>query len=213
MQLSFRVKGSAPEPYEVTFTRSGNNLTTTCTCPAGKNGQYCKHRFGLMEGDLSALVSTNTGDIPKLHELILGTDVADAYRPVHEANNAVKKIGEVLKFTPPVEAKPISEEIATEAMRSNGILKGNESSRQFHLFLLDGTYKGSLKAEKDVFKADLTILLPGLPLESTKRKDDQVKKGSKALYCYLEKSEFHRLLLMEEDLPKLKLKLRRTMRD
>lgn len=44
-QIKFLVIGSSENPYEVNFIRRGNNLSAHCTCPAGENGQYCKHRF------------------------------------------------------------------------------------------------------------------------------------------------------------------------
>ncbi len=213
MKLTFLIKGSAPEPYAVTFGRTGNNLTTSCTCPAGKNGQYCKHRFNLMEGDLSALVSKNTGDIAKLHELILGTDVAEAYRPVHEANQAVARIEQVLHYAPPQKTVLTSADAAAEVLRAGGVMKGKDASRQLHVYLLDGTYKGTLKVDNDISSLNVSTLLPGLPLKSTRRKDDQGARGSKSICCFQSGSEFERLLQLEENLSDLKLRLRKAMRD
>ena len=33
-QTTFKVRGSAAEPYELTFIKDGNSLTALCTCPA-----------------------------------------------------------------------------------------------------------------------------------------------------------------------------------
>jgi hypothetical protein len=44
-EARFLVQGSAPSPCKVVFVKEDKNLTATCTCPAGQNGQYCKHRF------------------------------------------------------------------------------------------------------------------------------------------------------------------------
>jgi uncharacterized Zn finger protein len=55
----FIVQGSADEPYKVTFRRKGNNLSAYCTCPAGENGQYCKHRFRILAGCDDGIVSEN----------------------------------------------------------------------------------------------------------------------------------------------------------
>ena len=50
-RIDFLVQGSAFHPYEVKFLkRSEKNLSAYCTCPAGDNGQYCKHRFSILEG-------------------------------------------------------------------------------------------------------------------------------------------------------------------
>jgi superfamily II DNA or RNA helicase len=44
-----RVKGSDPEPYEVTIRLGGEGITSECTCPAfKKTGQHCKHVAALL---------------------------------------------------------------------------------------------------------------------------------------------------------------------
>lgn len=44
-----RVKGSDPEPYDVTIRLGGEGITSHCTCPAfQKTGQHCKHVAALL---------------------------------------------------------------------------------------------------------------------------------------------------------------------
>ena len=44
-----RVKGSDPEPYEVTIRLGGEGITSQCTCPAfQKTNQHCKHVAALL---------------------------------------------------------------------------------------------------------------------------------------------------------------------
>ncbi len=44
-----RVKGSDPDPYEVTIRLGGEGITSNCTCPAfQKTGQHCKHVAALL---------------------------------------------------------------------------------------------------------------------------------------------------------------------
>lgn len=44
-----KVKGSDPEPYEVTIRLGGDGITSNCTCPAfQKTGQHCKHVAALL---------------------------------------------------------------------------------------------------------------------------------------------------------------------
>ena len=44
-----RVKGSDPDPYEVTIRLGGEGITSHCTCPAfQKTGQHCKHVAALL---------------------------------------------------------------------------------------------------------------------------------------------------------------------
>lgn len=77
--LSFLVKGSSPEPYRVTFSKSGKNISAYCTCPAGENGQYCKHRFGILAGSASNVISNNVDDISKVSTWLPGSDIEEAW--------------------------------------------------------------------------------------------------------------------------------------
>ena len=72
----FSVQGSAAEPYEVTFLREGTKLSAYCSCPAGQNGQYCKHRFSILSGEASGVVSTNVSDIALVASWLPGSNVA-----------------------------------------------------------------------------------------------------------------------------------------
>ena len=46
MLIRFLIQGSQVEPYEVIFSKVGDNLTASCNCPAGEKGYHCKHRIG-----------------------------------------------------------------------------------------------------------------------------------------------------------------------
>lgn len=81
----FLVQGSAAVPYQVTFTKQGNNLNAFCTCPAGMNGQYCKHRFAIMSGETQGVVSDNGAEVAKVRDWVAGSDVASALRELAEA--------------------------------------------------------------------------------------------------------------------------------
>lgn len=84
-KLTFQIQGSAEEPYTVTFEKpSADNLNAYCTCPAGQNGQYCKHRFGLLNGEIKNIVSGNESDLPTLAEMFKGSDVETTYLKVIE---------------------------------------------------------------------------------------------------------------------------------
>ncbi len=99
--LLFLVQGSAEEPYKTTFKKSESNLTAHCTCPAGQVGQYCKHRFGILKGEVKGIVSGNETDVPTVQSWLPGTDVETALREVEEAeivyDREVKKLKKVLK--------------------------------------------------------------------------------------------------------------------
>ena len=77
-RIEFLVQGSAVEPYRVTFMKEGTNLSAYCTCPAGENGQYCKHRFSILEGSTKGIVSENAADAATVISWLAGTDVQAA---------------------------------------------------------------------------------------------------------------------------------------
>ena len=78
-ELYFKVQGSAPEPYEVSFIRRAqNNLSAFCTCPAGEKGQYCKHRINILAGITTGIVSMNEADVKTVTSWLPGTDIERA---------------------------------------------------------------------------------------------------------------------------------------
>ena len=90
-EIIFKVKGSAPEPYKVTFTKNKNNINAFCTCPAGENGQYCKHRFAIMAGDSKAVVSSNKEQVMVIKSWLPGLDLEEALMELAEAEHEYDK--------------------------------------------------------------------------------------------------------------------------
>lgn len=75
-KITFLVQGSAEYPYEVLFVkRSETNLSAYCTCPAGENGQYCKHRFNILDGITKGIISNNLQDVSIVQSWLPGSDV------------------------------------------------------------------------------------------------------------------------------------------
>jgi hypothetical protein len=84
MKATFRVQGSEAEPYEVVFHKEGTNLQAYCNCKAGENGLYCKHRFAILSGDASRVVSANAGEVTVVAGWLKGSDVEAALGTVFE---------------------------------------------------------------------------------------------------------------------------------
>jgi len=89
--LQFLVQGSAKEPYRVTFQKSDNNLSAYCTCPAGDNGQYCKHRFNILGGIADGIVSGNELEVNIVASWLSGTDVEVALNEVMDAEQRFER--------------------------------------------------------------------------------------------------------------------------
>ena len=86
-EIEFLVRGSAPEPYRVTFIKNENNLSAFCTCPAGENGQYCKHRFTILAGDAKAIISKNKEKVAAVLGWLSGTELESALIELAEAEH------------------------------------------------------------------------------------------------------------------------------
>lgn len=84
-RVEFLVEGSQGDRYTLVFEIKGANANAFCSCPAGLNGQFCKHRIGIMDGEVSHLLSGNTADIMRLKTLLGGTDLETAYSRFLEA--------------------------------------------------------------------------------------------------------------------------------
>ncbi|MEX1013904.1 MAG: SWIM zinc finger family protein [Candidatus Paceibacterota bacterium] len=92
-QINFLVQGSAKEPYEVEFLkRSETNLSAYCTCPAGKNGQYCKHRLNILNGVTKGIVSKNLDDVKTIQSWLKNTDVEEALNKMRNLELEAEKI-------------------------------------------------------------------------------------------------------------------------
>jgi uncharacterized Zn finger protein len=92
-EISFEVQGSAIEPYSVLFVkRSDTNLSAYCSCPAGQNGQYCKHRFNILAGITKGIVSDNLDDVKVVQSWLHGTDVEKAIKKMRDLESEAEKI-------------------------------------------------------------------------------------------------------------------------
>lgn len=99
-EITFEVQGSAAEPYVVVFVRrSDTNLSAYCSCPAGKNGQYCKHRFNIIDGITKGIVSDNLDDVKVVQSWLLGTDVEAALIKMREFEAETAKLKKALSAT------------------------------------------------------------------------------------------------------------------
>jgi hypothetical protein len=92
-EISFKVQGSAVEPYDVVFIkRSDSNLSAYCSCQAGENGQYCKHRFNILAGIKKGIVSDNIRDVAVVQSWLPGTDIEKAIFKMQELEIEAEKI-------------------------------------------------------------------------------------------------------------------------
>lgn len=99
-KIVFHVQGSAETPYEVVFSlRDGNNITATCTCYAGIMGQYCKHRFMILAGNSTAVVSGNGNDVGTVASWMQGSDIEQAVIEMSELEEEIAVLKKKLSNT------------------------------------------------------------------------------------------------------------------
>ena len=213
MKLTFLIQGSAKEPYEVSFWRNGRNLTTSCTCEAGKNGKSCKHRFALMDADLTNLISGNIKDVGCLQQMIMDTDVAEAYKPVLNGISAQNFINSKYDLRPTGRRTRIEVTSAISLLQAGGIMKGNGGMNYLDVYDKENTYHGSIKTPLSVFKTDIEKLIPETLLRSIIRTDRQIHERSQGIYYYLDGSEFDKAIKSEVGLVEAKRYLRTAMKD
>ncbi len=77
-EIVFLVQGSNPEPYKVRFIKNDHMFAAFCTCPAGMNGMYCKHRIDILAGSSDAIISDNLIEIATIKQWLIGTPIEDA---------------------------------------------------------------------------------------------------------------------------------------
>lgn len=97
-EIKFLVQGSSLEPYTVRFVNHENkNLSAYCNCMAGENGQYCKHRFNILDGNTEGIISTNLNDVKIVSSWFHGSDIEEAIVKFNIIEKEVKKEVKKLK--------------------------------------------------------------------------------------------------------------------
>ncbi|WP_417607082.1 SWIM zinc finger family protein [Primorskyibacter flagellatus] len=71
MNFVVRSKSSGNE-YNVQVYSTDDGPVITCDCPAGENGQYCKHRFALISGDEREVVEADA-QVREIAALVAGS--------------------------------------------------------------------------------------------------------------------------------------------
>ena len=91
LELTFLVKGSSKDPYEVIFIKDGDSLTAICNCPAGTYGNVCKHRVNILDGSTQSLSSDNSDDVATVVNWLVGSDVEVALTELRAVEKSTDK--------------------------------------------------------------------------------------------------------------------------
>ncbi|MBI1393965.1 MAG: hypothetical protein GC152_14605 [Alphaproteobacteria bacterium] len=88
--LKFSVIGENDDVFEVTISRDANNssnLKASCTCGQARRGEFCGHRFDILEGERANLASDNVDDLDVLAAWIRGSDIESAMKELSKARS------------------------------------------------------------------------------------------------------------------------------
>jgi hypothetical protein len=98
-KIEFKVQGSEPEPYTVTFINDGNVINALCTCQAGQNGMHCKHRVKILSGISEKIVSKNKKDIETVLSWLPCTRIESAVKAFKTAEKNFEEAKKALSIT------------------------------------------------------------------------------------------------------------------
>ena len=103
--LTFYIRGSGKKPYRVAFWKEegSRDIHSGCNCPAGRRMQYCKHRFWLIEGDLTNLDDSTENaeeNLKTLYKWLSNSDIGDFFSEFMMAKTGEKisVLMNVIKF-------------------------------------------------------------------------------------------------------------------
>lgn len=164
------------------FWRVGDNVKSSCTCQAGKNGLACKHRLSLLDGDVTNLVSSSPDSFHKLQRMLEGSDVDIALYALESVTPLFHTLDKLLPLKPPGRRKTAASNILAECVSQGGLIKGNQS--YYDVFNPNLTYLGSVKVSSGtVFSENPADYFSGLPLTIKRITDGLVWERSQSVYA------------------------------
>ena len=89
-RIQFLIQDSVAKSYEVTFVRTGKELTAFCTCQAAQNGLSCKHRLNILDGGQNNIVSDNPHEVAIVQTWLPNTSIQRELRNVKISQARVK---------------------------------------------------------------------------------------------------------------------------
>jgi len=75
--------------YTVTVAGDVGTVRMKCTCAAGENGTYCKHRINLIDGDYRAVLAGDVSALAVLKEWLPGSTLEAALAEKRAADKAL----------------------------------------------------------------------------------------------------------------------------
>ncbi len=78
--IHFPVRSSSTDEIYSVTAELKPSLRITCSCQAGLLGSICKHRMGLLLGDVTSVVEVDAGDVDRLSTVAAASPLGAAMR-------------------------------------------------------------------------------------------------------------------------------------
>ncbi|SJZ95565.1 BRCA1 C Terminus (BRCT) domain-containing protein [Cetobacterium ceti] len=136
MKYKFIIEGSQGDLYNVIFNIHEKTLDSSCSCIAGKNGNFCKHRYQILNGNISNFKSDNYEELEKFYNQLYfvenGLEEYFLYKNNKRKKGLIKREKDRLEYL-----------IAPEGFNIKGLGKVNLKK------LIEN---GAIKTSLDIFK-------------------------------------------------------------
>lgn len=99
--LVFAVQDVDGDIHHVTIEQEVNNsvnLSALCTCSQANEESFCVHRFDILEGHVSNVVSENMHDLATLKKWIVGSDIEAAMTDLARAKSEMRMAMEKVEY-------------------------------------------------------------------------------------------------------------------
>ena len=93
-KISYKVQGSAKNPYTIVIKKNNNKIQCLCDCDAGRNKMHCKHWMGVFEGKKQEYIGISKEQLDEIKSWLSGSDVEQAwndYQKIKEKEDDLKK--------------------------------------------------------------------------------------------------------------------------
>ena len=110
-KISYQVQGSASEPYSITISLDGTNLTCLCDCPAGMSGTHCKHWMSVFRGEKQDYIGLDAAQIDEIQSWMSGSELEQAWIEVLRVLEEEKALKKEIAAKKKVAYKALSKEM------------------------------------------------------------------------------------------------------
>ena len=84
-KISYKVQGSAKNPYSIVIKKNNNKIQCLCDCDAGRNKMHCKHWMSVFEGKKQEYIGISKEQLDEIKSWLSGSDVEQAWMVIKKS--------------------------------------------------------------------------------------------------------------------------------